>query len=66
MTKQKKKSYAPDRRGSQNSNVLLTEDEVLEIRALHGKMTQQQIADKFAVNVMTISHIVLRKNWKHI
>jgi predicted XRE-type DNA-binding protein len=50
--------------GSQNSNAKLSEKEVSEIRSLIGRLSQQQIAEKFGVSQVLISRIKLGKAWR--
>lgn len=46
----------------------LTADDVREIRRLHkeGPMTQTQIAERFGIGQSQVSHIVLRRVWRHV
>lgn len=46
----------------------LTEDDVRVIRHRYasGDISQRQLAHDYSVHVMTISHIVRRKNWPHV
>lgn len=55
-------------RGQRNARSKLTEEQVLEVRALHaeGLLTQYEIADKMGVKQATVSSIVLRKTWRHL
>ena len=43
----------------------LTEQQVLEIRAITG-MSQQAIADQYGVSQSVISSIIRRKSWTHV
>ena len=52
-------------RGSNHGIAKLTEQQVLEIRAISG-MTQQAIADQYGVARKTINNIINRKRWTHI
>ena len=52
-------------RGNHNGRAKLTEQDVLDIRAISG-MTQQAIADRYGVTKMAINFIINRKNWNHI
>lgn len=54
--------------GEFNGNSKLTEYQVLEIIVLllSHKYTYKQIAEKFGVDVETISAIKRKKNWKHL
>lgn len=44
----------------------LTVDQVIKIRALEGKMTQEATAKKFGVTQSNIRQIQTRKIWKHV
>jgi len=52
-------------RGSNHSNTKLTEQDVLDIRAI-SSMTQQAIADHYGVTNTAIYLIIHRKTWTHI
>ena len=52
-------------RGSNAGTAKLTEQQVLEIRAIRG-MTQDAIAERYGVSHDSISLIINRKNWTHI
>ena len=52
------------RRGEGVTISKLNKQSVLSIRAASG--SQQSIADKFGVSQAAVSHILLRKTWKHI
>jgi len=52
-------------RGTKVHTAKLTEQDVLEIRAIRG-MTQRAIADQYGVTMMAINHIIRRKRWTHI
>lgn len=58
--------YQP--RGEASVKAKLTEVDVIEIRGSYaaGEITQQQLASKYGVALMTINFIVNRKNWKHV
>lgn len=56
-------------RGIRHGLAKLTEQDVLEIRAIYetvSGITQQQLADKYSVDRSAISEIVNRKRWSHI
>ncbi|MGH9208639.1 MAG: hypothetical protein ACRD1G_19160 [Acidimicrobiales bacterium] len=54
-------------RGETAGRALLTEAQVLEIRARHAAgETQRSLAAAFGVNPHTVNLIVLRRNWRHI
>lgn len=53
------------KKGRQPSKLL--KQDVLDIRARYSQgVTQSQLAQEYKVEQTTISHIILRKNWKHI
>ncbi len=69
------KSNSKDRRddgktstGESHGRARLTEEQVLEIRAMHdsGEVTNQEIADAYGVEKSRISKIALRKSWGHV
>lgn len=54
-------------RGEKNGKVVLTEKQVLEIRALREQgWLQKQLVEKFGVTQGAISFILRRVNWRHI
>ena len=59
------KSRGRQTRGVDTNSAKLTEQDVLEIRAITG-MTNRAIADKFGVGTTNISYIRNRKLWQHI
>jgi hypothetical protein len=55
------------RRGTANRNSKLTESQVIAIRARYAKgEAQKAIAARYGITQTQVSHIVLRKLWKHI
>jgi len=58
-------SRARQARGTSLPQAKLTEDQVLEIRAIRG-MSQRAIAERYGVNHRSINHIINRKRWTHI
>jgi hypothetical protein len=54
------------RPGSLCGSAKLDEDRVSVILALRGEMNQYVVAKLFGVTQPTISHIQLRKSWKHV
>ena len=56
--------HGTSNRGLRQGNAKLNEAQVLEIRALGGKMKQHEIASKFKVSKNCISSILNGKNWK--
>ena len=57
----------PIKLGEQNGAAKLTDVDVRSIRRLlHKGVTQQAIADRFAVTQRTISDIKLGKKWRHV
>jgi hypothetical protein len=60
-------SYLPVMRGEANKASKLTEDDVREIRRLHGEgATCTALAAQFDVSKVNISLIVRRKAWTHV
>lgn len=55
-------------RGSQNSNSVLSEEQVVEIRRIHaeGKLNYLQIAPIFGVSKEAIGSIIRGKTWKRV
>lgn len=55
-------------RGEANVRAKLTEEQVLEIRALFatGSFSQRQLAKQFSIDRTVISGIIHRRYWKHI
>ena len=51
--------------GTKITQAKLTEQDVLEIRAITG-MSQRAIADQYGVDHSAINRIILRKRWNHI
>lgn len=64
----KKKGRNAPREGENNTQVKLSDSEVLEIRRLvdSERITQREIAEQFGVTQSTISAIKLRQIWTHI
>lgn len=58
----------PDQCGAANARAVLTETDVLEIRARHAKggVSQGELAATFGVSRTLVNHIVLRGIWTHI
>lgn len=52
--------------GSRNGFSKLTEDGVKEIRELKGKITYEEIADKFNISKGHVWAIVQNVSWKHV
>ncbi len=59
---------ASDCLGERNSNSVLTEKEVLEIRKLYVpyEISYRDIAERYEVSISTIKGIIRRETWKHI
>lgn len=55
-------------RGASSGNARLTDDDVREIRRLYKEvnMTQAQIGERFGIGQSQVSHIVLRRVWRHL
>jgi predicted GIY-YIG superfamily endonuclease len=60
--------FKSNRRGELNTQSILTEDIVLDIRNeyLDTSITQQMLADKYGVSRENISSIVRGKSWPHV
>jgi hypothetical protein len=58
-----KENVADDRRGEDNHNAKLTEEQVLEIRKLATYMTRNDIARTYSVVPETIDAIIHRRSW---
>lgn len=52
--------------GERNFHAKLTEVQVLEIRALRGKVTQRELAARYGVKQSTIGHLQAGRSWKHL
>lgn len=52
--------------GSLHGRSKLTEEEVLEIRALRGKWPMKLVAEHYRINIPSVSLIWNRRIWKHI
>lgn len=52
--------------GSNAYHAKLTEEDVINIRSLAGKMYQVDIASMYGIKQATVSAIVVRKTWKHL
>lgn len=55
-----------DSRGEKNNMSKITSKDVKIIRSLAGKISQNDIADKFGMTQANASSIINRKTWKHI
>lgn len=62
----KGRQFSP--RGETNVRALLTETDVIEIRARYAKggVTQKALGIEFGVSSSQVSQIIRRKNWKHV
>lgn len=56
---------SPGMHGTKHPQSILTEEQVLEIRAYTG-ITDKQIAERYGVSVVNINNIRNRKIWTHI
>lgn len=56
------------RQGEHHWNCVLTETQVLEIRAQHVKWTKNhaELAARYGISVVNLQHILYRRSWKHI
>ena len=52
--------------GERNGRARLTAAAVREIRAAYPATRQVDLAERYGVSQVAISHIVLRKSWRHI
>lgn len=52
--------------GIKNTHAKLTEDQVLEIISLRGKLTQREIAKRFGMSQASVGHIMIGTTWKHL
>lgn len=53
-------------KGEKHGQSKLTDAQILEIRALKGKLFQREIAEIYGVSKTLISNVHSRKTWKHI
>lgn len=53
-------------RGERNPCSRLTEADVRAIRSLAGKKTHAEIAAMYGVSPAAVSHVINRRNWKHV
>ena len=58
----------PDRRGAKNARAVLTEAEVVEIRARYaaGGVFYYTLAEEYGVAISTIRLVVVRGTWGHL
>lgn len=52
--------------GSSHGRATLTEDQVREIRLLHGTISRTDLAERFGLSVSGLAKILYRKSWKHL
>lgn len=52
--------------GSQHGRSRLTEDDVLEIRRVYGKLSSYQLGERFDVDPSTVHKAATRKSWRHL
>lgn len=52
--------------GEKVANAKLNKGVVIEIRAMYGAFTLQQLADKFGVNQATVHRVVRKITWRHV
>ena len=55
-----------NRKGELNPTSKLKETDVIEIRSLKGKLTENQLAKKYNVASCTIHKVIHRQTWKHV
>ena len=53
-------------KGERNCHAKLTADQVASIRALEGRLSMDQLAERFGVTKTNISYILNRHTWKHV
>jgi hypothetical protein len=58
--------HGTDAAGSKNTAAKLSEKEIVEIRSLIGRISQEKIAEKFGVTQTLISKIKVGKLWQHV
>lgn len=58
--------HGTSQHGERSGNAKLTNNDVLEIRRIAHLHKQEDLAKMFGVCEATISHILTRRNWKHI
>lgn len=51
--------------GEASPHAVLTEEQIIEIRLLRGKMTQLEIAARYGIKQQHVSQIQLEKRWKN-
>jgi hypothetical protein len=61
-----KKIHGTDNLGSRNPQAIVTEAQVVEIRALKGILSQSLIGKKFGISRGAVYNIIAGKNWKHV
>lgn len=59
-------SFKTGLRKKHHSNYKLSEEQVIEIRSLDGKMTLEKIGELYSIHKGMVSRIINRKKWKHI
>ena len=52
--------------GEQHPSAKLTEEQVKQIRFLHGKVAHKELAERYGIVDSAVTLIVQRKRWKHI
>jgi hypothetical protein len=52
--------------GERNGRARLTAEAVCEIRAAYPTTSQVDLAQRYGVSQVAISHVVLRKSWRHL
>ena len=53
-------------RGERSGRAKLTDEDVRAIRSVWPEMRQVDLAKRYGVSQVAISHIVLRKSWRHL
>ncbi|MCA0947364.1 hypothetical protein LCM08_20770 [Salipiger pacificus] len=55
--------HGTSNRGERNHFGKISEDDVREIRRLHGSMSQQALADRYGISRSNVQSIQYRRSW---
>jgi hypothetical protein len=66
MNDRKAKGRAIGPKGEKNGRSKLTENQVVEIRAMGGVASARKIAAFFGVNHWTVADIIKRRTWRYL
>lgn len=61
-----KRQHGTALRGVRHHQAKLTEDDVLAIRSLRGKVTRNNIARQFGIGRATVDNVIDKATWKHL